>query len=253
MFSLASRLGDPRRLAYALRNYAREKGLELGRSDPDRSLGLFLVTLFRHRGVNCVLDVGAHHGEYGTFLRRNGYKGYIISFEPVGTNFHVLERLCGGDKRWFAHKIALGSTSGTSTINVTSGTNFSSFQTPSAYGVREFDKDMAIDHTEQVRVERLDAIFTDLLAPITTPRVFLKVDAQGWDLEVLKGAASNLDAITALQVEVSFRPVYEGAPTFFETVPYLGQIGFDVTGIFTVYRDQQLRLGEVDCIMVHRS
>ena len=95
---------------------------------------------------------------------------------------------------------------------------------------------------------RLDDLFDDLVP--ARANVFLKIDTQGWDLEVLRGAASSLSKIAALQSEVSVQPIYEGMPTMQDALEYLERVGFAVSGLFPVTLDQQLRVVEFDCIAV---
>jgi hypothetical protein len=106
--------------------------------------------------------------------------------------------------------------------------------------------------TETVEVRRLDDLFDDLVDGLVPgrPNVFLKIDTQGWDLEVLRGAASTLPRIAALQTEVSVQQIYEAMPTVQDALEYLDQLGFAVSGLFPVTLDQQLRVVEFDCIAV---
>ncbi|HEX5506079.1 MAG TPA: FkbM family methyltransferase [Thermomicrobiales bacterium] len=233
-----------------VRKCVRSFGYDLARAKPDRSLGLYLATLFLHLGINCVIDVGAHFGEYGRSLRDNGYDGSIVSFEPVGANFKVLQQQCAHDPRWVAHRCALGGERGTADITVTGSSWFSSFRAPSVYGIDAFGRQVAPVGRETVRVERLDAVFGDCVAPIPGPRVFLKLDTQGWDLEVLRGAAGCLDRIAALQTELAVTPIYEQMPDFQEALASLRPMGFEVGTLFPVSHDPHLRLVEFDCVML---
>src|SRR5215813_8953515 len=65
------------------------------------------MSLFENLGINCVLDVGAFHGEYGTTLRQFGYQGRIVSFEPVPDHFQSLQQASKDDKNWIIHNLAL--------------------------------------------------------------------------------------------------------------------------------------------------
>src|SRR5207245_5427268 len=89
-----------------------------------------LASLYARLEINCVLDVGAHVGQYGRFLRNIGYRGRIVSFEPVLANFTVLEQRRAGDEHWTCHRLALGRQDGTLPINVASVTQVSSFLVP---------------------------------------------------------------------------------------------------------------------------
>jgi hypothetical protein len=57
-----------------------------------------IETLFDTLAINCVIDVGAYHGEYGQLLRAIGYKGRIVSFEPVKSSYDILSKRAAGDK-----------------------------------------------------------------------------------------------------------------------------------------------------------
>jgi len=81
-----------------------------------------LPALFEMYGVDCVIDVGAHEGEYAERLRAGGYEGEIVSFEPVPRAFAELERKAAADDEWSAHPFALGREDGSTTMNVVPGT-----------------------------------------------------------------------------------------------------------------------------------
>ncbi|HSC47142.1 MAG TPA: FkbM family methyltransferase, partial [Gammaproteobacteria bacterium] len=51
------------------------------------SLGSHLCQLFAKLDIDCVLDVGANQGQYGAMLRKAGYRGRIVSFEPVAKTY----------------------------------------------------------------------------------------------------------------------------------------------------------------------
>ena len=87
--------------------------------------------LARYR-VDCVVDVGANRGQTGRRLRRLGYRGSIVSFEPVPRAFEELAREAANDRAWSVHQLALGREDGTTTMNVVPGT-LSSLREPTEF------------------------------------------------------------------------------------------------------------------------
>ncbi len=77
-----------------------------------------------------------------------------------------------------------------------------------------------------------------------------QLDTQGFDMEVLEGGRDSLATVQALQTEASVIGIYKGMPTYRETIRYLGERGFDLSGLYPVGRDSSLRLVEFDCVMI---
>lgn len=224
-------------------------GLDFGRFDPDYTINHFLWTLFEHYQINCVLDVGAHYGEYGQELRQKGFQGHIFSFEPIQENFVKLAEVAQDDPKWHIFDFALGAQSTTIDINVSKATNFSSFHAPSEYGKQNFSS-MHVKTVESVQIKSLAEIFPSLLAQVSSPNIYLKLDTQGWDLEVLAGARDCLQDVVALQSELSLQPIYENMPDWRTALDRFQDSGFVPSAFFTVVRDEMLRLCEIDCVFV---
>jgi FkbM family methyltransferase len=235
---------------FGLRTYVRWRGFTFGRALPDIDQFFYLNVLFRHYGVDCVLDVGANRGVYARMLRRNGYRGTIIAFEPNSEEFERLMAEAQGDPRWSSHRLALGRRAGTLPLNVTSGSTFASFHTPSQYGNQQYSNGIDVVRQEPVPMERLDVALPRLLPDFRTRRIALKIDTQGHDLEVLAGAAHLLDHIVVLQTELAVQPLYESVPTYLEALRQLHAMGFAPSAFFPGPRDEMGRLIELDCVMV---
>lgn len=210
-----------------------------------------LAELFARIAPDCVLDVGANAGQYGTMLREHGYAGWIVSFEPVAAAFRELAQAAEGDPRWRLLQLALGATSERRRIKVADVTQLSSFRTFTAYALRELPKASDVSHTEEVEVGTLNGSWGVFLRGLPQRRVFLKLDTQGWDLQVLEGADEVLDRLVGIQLEASLTPIYDDLPSFAQTIDQVRGLGFDLTGIFPVNRDSLWRLIEVDCVFIN--
>ena len=212
----------------------------------DLALELHLRRLFERYDVRTVLDVGANVGQYRGFLReRVAFHGQIESFEPQPALHEQLRVAASSDPAWRIHGLGLGSTDGALQLNVMASHSFSSFHQPDNSAAPQFESSNRIVETVTVPVRRLDDLDLEL-----QEGVYLKVDTQGFDLEVLRGAARTLERVCAVQIELPLVNIYKGAPQRWDMLRELEGMGFAVSGFFAVSDDERLRLIETDCVMV---
>lgn len=209
-----------------------------------------LAQLLRFHEVNCVIDVGANVGQYGELLRNIGYRGRIVSFEPVEAPFAALRARRPRDEQWVKLRSALGAEDGAKEINVFGSSELSSFHDPAFDRVAwEHAGSSLVERTETVPMARLDSVIDRCVEGVPVPRVHLKLDTQGWDLEVLKGATRSLEIVETLQSELSVLPIYQGMTPWRDALSAYESLGFDLTGLFPVSLDDRLRVIEFDATM----
>lgn len=238
--------------AYALARYQSDA------SSVERALRLEALVLVDdvraalHRlAVDCVVDVGAHAGEYGVALRRAGYRGRIVSFEPQPAPFEELSRLARGDAAWSAYPYALGAMDGELTLELRAVNVFTSFHPTTAFAERRFGGQVASAGTAQVPVRRLASVLGEIEGAAQAHRLFLKMDTQGYDLEVFSGAKDVLSRIVGLQSELSMVALYEGVPTWRDAIARYESAGFVISALTPVSHDDLTgALVEMDCMMV---
>ncbi|MBR8740142.1 FkbM family methyltransferase [Nocardiopsis sp. MG754419] len=208
-----------------------------------------VASVLRHYRVDCVFDVGANVGQYGRQLRRHGYRGRIVSFEPVPAMAERLRAVAAEDPDWRVHEMALGREDGTAEINVVQG-SMSSLLDPSAYGNTRY-KRFRRTHPQTIVLRRLEGLMDEALAGIEAPRPYLKMDTQGFDLETYSGAGKRIEEFVGLQSEVALMRIYEGMPRMTEALAVYEAEGFEVTGMYPVTREERTeRVLEFDCVMV---
>ena len=220
----------------------------------ERDFALHLRELLARLEIDCVLDVGANAGQYRDFLRdRVLYEGTIVSFEPLSRHVGALRERSRRDRNWHIEGYALGSKEGSLQINVMVSDQFSSFLEPDHDRVGDYAGLNVADQAETVAVRTPEGVLPAFQERIAFKRPYLKIDTQGFDIEVLRGAAGSLPAMRALQTEASVRGIYKGMPGYTEIIRYLGERGFDITGLYPISRDKSLRLVEFDCVMINRA
>lgn len=208
-----------------------------------------LMRLLKGQRINCVIDVGANKGQFALSLRKSGYRGRIISFEPIEECFNTLVEKGSDDLLWNAHRMALGTETGEIEINVGNTTEFSSILPASDYGEDQFGDDITPVRVEKVPIERLDVIWPKLWQTDEEPRLLLKMDTQGFDLHVFAGAEGILDRVWALQSELSVNELYEGMPDYMEALQVYRQSGFELVATNPIVSKDDMILIEFDCLM----
>lgn len=228
-------------------------GLELNRHPAATTLDWHLKTLLDYENINCVLDVGANRGQYADNLRRLGYRNWLVSFEPVPKAYEKLETRFRQDDHWRGFQVALGDRNEVRPFHVAAGdAQASSFLEFNEAGPRRWGHDHTVQETISVRMRRLDEIWDEYMSSIDSPRVFLKMDCQGFDLNVVEGASRKLDHVVAIQSELALEHYYEGMIPFSDAVDRYRELGFDAVGFFPLARREPdyLRLVEVDALFL---
>ncbi|SFC68617.1 FkbM family methyltransferase [Streptomyces aidingensis] len=202
-------------VVHRIRNAVRRLGIDITRYPAGWS-GPQLVQLLQAHGITVVLDVGANEGEYGAMLRRHGYRGKIVSFEPLSGPGKALRARTGADPGWSMHACALGEESGEITVNVSGNRGASSSVLPMLDRHAEAAPHARYIGTETVPLRRLDELWPEAAGP--DDRVFLKIDVQGYEAQVLRGAGARAKECHGLQIEASFVPLYEGSPLLAEVL-----------------------------------
>jgi FkbM family methyltransferase len=215
-----------------------------------RPLARRLEQLFALCGIERVLDVGANRGQYRDFLRFDmGWRGPILSIEPDPELARGLRDRAAalGDALWTVRELALGRETGRATLNRMALSVYNSFRAPRAADSDADPKNSVVARCE-VEVRRLDELRGELG---DLSRCFVKLDTQGYDLEVLAGGAAAFREIPLVQTEISFRPIYEEMPGWQESVRAFEAAGFRFADLFTL--PDSLRDGlpvEADCLFM---
>ncbi len=179
-----------------------------------------------------VIDVGGNVGQFSTVARHNFPGAQILSFEPLPEAGDKLRHLFAGDPLFESFPLALCDHDGTVPFHVTGADDSSSLLPVAARQVSEFPATRGVD-TLDVVTARLD----DVLAgrpPLPDGPLLLKVDTQGTELAVLRGATTLLERATHAIVEVSFVELYEGQDDAADITTFLVERGWALRGVYDV-------------------
>lgn len=189
------------------------------------------ITLATRFGVRTVLDVGAGRGDWAAALRAAGYRGTIVSFEPLAGPFEELRLASEHDPAWFALKVALGAVR-----------ERRAMATPGA----------GYEGREEIQVVTLDEVCRDRLT--ARERVYLRVDAQGSEVEILRGAHATLPQVDVLELELSATDIHDGKRSYQEMLNFGEAVGMDLAGLLETSFDEDAgRLLQFDALFSRRA
>ena len=225
----------------------RNFGLEVHRYAPDSTPTTQLVSSLRKFDIDLIFDVGSNQGQFASGIRYCGYKGNIVSFEPLSAAYGKLLRASDGDGRWFVYpRCALGDHNGEVEINI-AGNSESSSILPMLESHRSAAPESAYKGKENAPIKTLDAVAGQYLKDARSP--FLKIDTQGFEWQVLDGARDTLPRIKGILVELSLVQLYGGQHLWRDVIDRLEAEGFILWAFQPVFSDlSQGRTLQVDGI-----
>jgi FkbM family methyltransferase len=230
-----------------LQSLARRLGYDLTLRKSARPHEAQLAAVLERFRVSCVLDVGANVGQYAAMLRAQGFGGRIVSFEPLAASHAALTKRAAGDPGWqVAPRKAIGDSDQETLIEVSAESDMSSILPQSAI-LQQVSPSSAVLRREPVPMARLERAAQPYLAP--DDRIFLKIDTQGYEPQVLSGAGSLLERLCGVQLEMSLVPCYEGEVDFRAMIDRMADAGFEphmfIPGYFERKLGRQLQLDGV--------
>lgn len=192
-----------------------------------RNLGYEITEYPRNRflaelGINLIFDVGANTGQYGLQLRKFGYKEKIVSFEPVLDAYQELISVIK-DPAWVANNYALGKEEGEAEINISKNSVSSSLLNIAPDLMRVLPE-LSTVQKKRIPIKRLDDIFWEYYHP--GDNVYLKIDTQGYEKEILVGAAKILHLVQGLELEMSLSYVYKNEVLIEDIFPLVRKYNF---------------------------
>lgn len=182
------------------------------------------LKLINDRRITTILDCGANAGQYVADLEKAGWAGKVYSFEPLSDAYEKLRAKAEASEQWRTFHFALGERNEESTIQI-AGNSYSSSLLQFSTDFKELRPDASPVGSETVTIRRLDDVVKEEGLDFDGP-VMLKLDVQGFELSVLRGALETLPRVSMLQCELALIPSYEGGATFVEVREFLRARGF---------------------------
>ena len=212
-------------------------GIEIHRLQPNQDDSSQVIAAMRKVNINVIFDIGANTGQFSSEIRRKGYSGKIISFEPLTSAREELIHQAAKDKNWTVHnRVAIGDRNGLIDINI-SKNSYSSSILP----MLKTHLDAAIN-SEYIGIEKTPIITLDSVADSYLDKdsnCFLKIDTQGYETKVLDGGSKTLAKAKGVLCELSLVKLYAGQELWKDMIIRLEKNGFQLWSIQKGFTDKK--------------
>ncbi len=218
-------------------------GLDVKRHTKQYPLLHFLLKY----NIHTAIDVGANVGQFSKLIREALPDTPIYAFEPIRECYDALQKTFANDKFYTSYKIALGS-------HVSEEKMFKNDYLPSSSLLANTHTNNTLfPHTRQVLQETVQMTCLDELNIPLEKNVLLKLDVQGYEMEVLKGGMKTLQESLIIITEVSFVELYKKQPLFNDLYQFLHSQGFSYYGSIQTKREDGIGIPLFeDAIFVRR-
>lgn len=194
-----------------------------------------ILAFLDRQSISDVVDIGANKGQFSLLCRRWLPGAQIIAFEPIPKPAEQFHSVFKQDAKVRLIQAAIGPVSVELDMHVSKAVDSSSLL-PIGRIQSELFPGTEESHLERVTVAPLDTFVTH---EELSNKTFLKIDVQGYELEVLKGCTSLLDRFFAIYVECSFVELYDGQALAHEVIDLLHTRGFYLARIGLMTFDEK--------------
>jgi FkbM family methyltransferase len=190
-------------------------GFEILPDEHKNSLQSYLLDLMNRYEINYILDVGSNQGQFYNVLRNIGYSGYIELFEPLIECHDYLKQITKNDKYVKLNTFALGDKNEKVKFYITENNVSSSILVPKDYS--------KVKKSYDVVVKAFDSLESDFSF---YKSVLLKIDAQGYEKNVILGAINSLEYFQFILMELSLFTGYVGETTMIDMFEFMKKLNY---------------------------
>ncbi len=190
---------------------------------PTESIVRKHLELLKNYEINLIFDIGANTGQFAKRVRKLGYKGRIVSYEPLPDAFAQLVKNASGDQLWETVNFAVGNENGDFPLHISRNSYSSSILDILPRHVESAPDSTFIDQVI-VPVRRIDDIIDHYYHQ--GEKLLIKIDTQGFEHHVVEGCFHSLDKIKGFQMELSLLPLYQGETLMQEMIDIMRNYGY---------------------------
>ena len=235
---------------YFINNLLKLFNLQVNKITLSNNFNYYIVQTLKHYKIDIVIDIGANEGQFAKNIIQYGYKNKIISFEPIKNIHQILKKNSKNYNNWIIEEnIGFGETEGTKEINI-SKNNVSS----SILKIKKKFVNLKPD-TEQIRKEKIKITTIDNYLNknnFNNNKIFIKLDTQGYEENIIRGAQKKIKNITGFMLEASIEAIHNKEKDYSEIIKLMKKMGFSVWSVERGFSNKKTgQVLQIDIIFIN--
>tara|TARA_Y100000590_G_scaffold465838_1_gene639320 strand:- start:1828 stop:2562 length:735 start_codon:yes stop_codon:yes gene_type:complete len=225
--------------------------LRIEKISTNQNLYDVLNFLFLKLDIDTLFDIGANEGQFAKKIRSAGYSKKIISFEPINGIHQKLKKNSKKDQNWLAENFAIGEKDGDAVINVSNYSLSSSILQMSKIHLDAKESSKYIS-SQNVAIKKIDTYIKE--KNYDNNNLFLKIDTQGTEYDIIKGAQNNIQNIRGILCELSLSELYLGQKLWLEIIEDLTSKNFEIWYLEKGFQHpRNKKVLQLDCVFLNQK
>ena len=225
--------------------------LQLNKITLSNNFYYHIVKTLEFYDIDLVIDIGANEGQFAKKIIEYGYKNEIISFEPMKSAFIELEKNSKKLTQWKTVNLGFGKENSFEFLNISKNSVSSSI-----LQVLKTSTDVEPD-TKFISKEKIELITLNQYLSnneYKDKNIFVKIDTQGFEKNIILGAEKVKDKIKGFLVELSIVKLYSSTEPFSEMIDFLNKLGFELWSIERGFSNKKTgQTLQVDAIFINKN
>ena len=225
--------------------------LQLNRITLSSNFTYYIVRVLINFKIDYVLDIGANEGQFAEQIRKYGFKKDILSYEPMKNAYKKLSKKSENSNNWKIYNNGFGNKEEQQTLNISKNSVSSSILNLHKKSLI-YEPNSKYISKETINLITLDRVLTE--NRFKKKNIFVKIDTQGYEKNILIGASKVLKKIKGIMLEVSVVPIYKGEKNFIEMIKFMEKKGFYVWAIERGFSNKNTaRVFQLDIIFINKN
>jgi len=192
-----------------------------------------ILTFLNRNNCKLIVDIGANTGQFSLAAREFVPGSRVIAFEPLDKPAKKYDIVFSSDRLVTLHRCAIGKSNESKEMHVSKRDDSSSLL-PITDMQNNLFPGTGKSHVEKVDVRTLSSFVS---SADVAGYSMLKIDVQGFELDVLKGCDGLLQKFSAIYIECSFVELYKGQALAYEIITFMRKYNFNLGGVYNASYD----------------